>query len=162
MDYRVLLMESDRLMLERLSQVIQDTPNFTLAAKFQNVSDALGQGEVFNPNLILLDIEQPGGMSLIDKFKKIYPAAAILCMGEKWQAENASHSVKAGAKGYIIKPFTGMELQETVETFSRLGSEASAETLVFFSPKGKSGKTTLIANLAMALARKTHEPVGII
>lgn len=162
MDYRVLLMEPNRLMLERLSQVIKDTPNFTLAAKFQNVSDALGQGTVFNPNLILLDIEQPGGMRLIDEFKKIYPAAAILCMGEKWQAENASHSVKAGAKGYILKPFTGMELQETVETFSRLGSEDGAETLVFFSPKGKSGKTTLIANLAMALARKTREPVGII
>ena len=135
MDYRVLLAESDRLMLERLGQVVNDTPNFTLAAKFQNVSDALGQGAVFNPNLILLDIEQPGGMGLIDEFKKAYPGAAILCMGEKWQAENASHSIKAGAKGYIIKPFTGMELQETVETFSRLGSEAGAETLVFFSPK---------------------------
>ena len=32
----------------------------------------------------------------------------------------------------------------------------------FFSPKGKSGKTTLIANLALALARTTHEQVGII
>jgi len=161
-DYRVLLMESDRLMLERLSQVINDTPHFSLAARFQNVSDALGQGAVFNPNLILLDIEQDAGMGLIDQFKRAYPGAAILCMGEKWQAENASQSVKAGAKGYIIKPFTGMELQETVETFSRLGGEAGAETLVFFSPKGKSGKTTLIANLAMSLARKTREPVGII
>ena len=97
MDYRVLLMESDRLMLERLSQVINDTPNFSLAARFQNVSDALGQGAVFNPNLILLDIEQPDGMGLIDQFKRAYPTAAILCMGEKWQAENASQSVKAGA-----------------------------------------------------------------
>lgn len=162
MEYRVLLVESDRSMLERLSQVVNDTPNFTLAAKFQSVGDALGQGAMFNPNLILLDIEQPGGMGLIDEFKKVYPVAAILCMGERWQAESASRSVKAGAKGYIIKPFTGLELQETVDTFSRLGSEAGAETLVFFSPKGKSGKTTLIANLAMALARKTREPVGII
>lgn len=34
--------------------------------------------------------------------------------------------------------------------------------MTFFSPKGKSGKTTLIANLALALARKTEEQVGII
>ena len=162
MEYRVLLVEADKSMMERLGQVVRDTPNFTLATKFQNISDALGQGAVFHPNLILLDIEQPGGMELIDEFRKVYPSAAILCMGEKWQAENASHSVKAGARGYILKPFTGLELQETVETFSRLGSEAGAETLAFFSPKGKSGKTTLIANLAMALARKTREPVGII
>ncbi len=162
MDYRVLLVESDVSMLERLSQVVKATPNFTLAAKFQNISDALGQGTVFYPNLILLDIEQAGGLNLVDEFKRVYPQAAILCMGSKWQAESASQSVKAGAKGYIIKPFSGMELQETVETFSRLGGEKGAETLVFFSPKGKSGKTTLIANLAMALARKTREPVGII
>ena len=162
MDYRVLLVESDGSLLERLSQVVKGTPNFTLAAKFQNISDALGQGTVFYPNLILLDIEQAGGLKLVDEFKKVYPQAAILCMGSKWQAESASQSVKAGAKGYIIKPFTGLELQETVETFSRLGGEQGAETMVFFSPKGKSGKTTLIANLAMALARKTREPVGII
>ena len=42
------------------------------------------------------------------------------------------------------------------------GSEKDCETLVFFSPKGKSGKTTLIANLAEALARRSHEQVGII
>ena len=162
MDYRVLLVEPEAAMLDRLSQMVKGTPNFTLAAKFQNISDALGQGAVFNPNLILLDIEQAGGMKLVDEFKKIYPAAAILCMGSKWQAESAGESVRAGAKGYILKPFTGLELQETVETFSRLGGEKGAETLVFFSPKGKSGKTTLIANLALALARKTREPVGII
>ena len=33
MDYRVLLAESDRLMMERLAQVVNDTPHFTLAAK---------------------------------------------------------------------------------------------------------------------------------
>lgn len=34
--------------------------------------------------------------------------------------------------------------------------------MTFFSPKGKSGKTTLIANLAMALGRTTGQQVGII
>ena len=36
------------------------------------------------------------------------------------------------------------------------------ETMAFFSAKGKSGKSTLIANLALALARRSGEPVGII
>ena len=35
----------------------------------------------------------------------------------KWKAESASHIVQAGARGYIIKPFTGLELQEAVDTF---------------------------------------------
>ena len=159
---RVMLVERNRLMLEKLTQVVQGTAGFELAARYQSVSDALGQGKIFHPNLILLDIENQNSVALISDFLKVYPKASILCMGEKWKAESASHIVKAGARGYIIKPFTGVELQEAVDTFSKLGTEADCETLVFFSPKGKSGKTTLIANLAVALARRTHEQVGII
>ena len=162
MAYRVLMVEHDRLMLEKLTVVVNDTPGFELAVRYQAVSDALGQGQMFNPNLILLDVENRNAVALIADFQKAYPYADILCMGEKWRAESASHIVQAGARGYIIKPFTGVELQEAVDTFNKLGSEAGCETLVFCSPKGKSGKTTLIANLAVALGRKTHEQVGII
>lgn len=38
----------------------------------------------------------------------------------------------------------------------------SCQVVSFFSPKGKSGRTTLIVNLALALVRITGEPVGII
>ena len=162
MGYRILMVEHDRLMLEKLTVVVQDTPGFELAARFQSISDALGQGQMFNPNLILLDVEKNNAVSLIIEFQKAYPHADILCMGEKWRAESASHIVQAGACGYIIKPFTGVELQEAVNTFTKIGSEAGCETMVFFSPKGKSGKTTLLANFAVSLARKTHERVGII
>lgn len=162
MAYRVLIVESDRLMLERLAAVVTATPGFELVARYQTLSDALGQGKIFNPNLVLLDIENQNAVALISDFLKVYPGVSILCMGEKWRAESASHIVQAGARGYIIKPFTGAELQEAVETFSKLGAEVGCEAFTFFSPKGKSGKTTLIANLAASLARKTNEQVGII
>ncbi len=38
----------------------------------------------------------------------------------------------------------------------------SCQVLSFFSPKGKSGRTTIIVNLALALARISGERVGII
>lgn len=77
-------------------------------------------------------------------------------------ALRARRTSSARARGCLIKPFTGVELQEAVREFVTEGSEKDCETLVFFSPKGKSGKTTLIANLAEALARRSHEQVGII
>lgn len=162
MSYRVMLVERDRLMLEQLSQTIRKTAGFELVARYQNPSEALGQGSVFQPNLILLDVEGTTGSNLLTEFHSTYDGVAILCMGEQWQAERASHYVQAGAKGYIVKPFTSEELKEAVDTFARSGMEVGAETITFFSPKGKSGKTTLIANLALALARTTHEQVGII
>ena len=162
MAYRVMLVERDRLMLEQLSQTIRKTAGFELVARYQNPSEALGQGSVFQPNLILLDVEGTTGSNLLTEFHSTYDGVAILCMGEQWQAERASHYVQAGAKGYIVKPFTSEELKEAVDTFARSGMEVGAETITFFSPKGKSGKTTLIANLAMELARRSRAKVGII
>ncbi len=162
MGYRVMLVERDRLMLEQLAQTVQKTAGFELVARYQSPSDALGQGAVFQPNLILLDADGANASALLGEFCRAYQGTAILCMGEQWQAERASHFVQAGAKGYIVKPFTSEELKEAVDSFARSGMEVSSETITFFSPKGKSGKTTLIANLALALARTTHEQVGII
>ena len=34
--YRVMLVEKDRLMLEKLSAVIERTPNFSMAVRYQN------------------------------------------------------------------------------------------------------------------------------
>ena len=57
--YRVMMVEKDRLMLSKLSAVIERTPGFTMAVRYQSKQDALGQGRMFDPNLILLDIEMP-------------------------------------------------------------------------------------------------------
>ena len=162
MGFRVLLVEPDRLMLEQLSMTISKTPGFELVARYQAASDALGQGTVFKPNIILLGADGQKAPELIRDFRRLYPDVSIICMGEQWSADSAAHLVQAGARGYIVKPFTSDELKNAVEAFAKSGMVVGGETYTFFSPKGKSGKTTLIANLAEALARRSHEQVGII
>ena len=41
MQYRVLLIEGNRMMLERLTAVIRDTKDFELAGRYQKAGDAL-------------------------------------------------------------------------------------------------------------------------
>ncbi len=161
MEYNVLLVESNRLMIEQLANVINATEGFSVAAKYQEPADALGQGAVFNPNLIMLDVES-NPVSILEDFKRIYPDTSIICLGDHWNAESASMLVRAGARGYLMKPFTSDELLKALKTFGKSGMEVASKVVSFFSPKGKSGKTTLIANLAMSLARKSGEQVGII
>ena len=162
MAYKVMLIENNRVMLERLSSVIRGIDNYDLEARFQQAGDALGQGAMYQPDLILLDIDAGHNLSLISEFASVYKNAAILCLSSNWDATNAAKMVQFGAKGYLIKPFTAKEFMEAVDTFGKTGMAASSETLAFFSPKGKSGKTTLIANLALSLARKSGEAVGVI
>ena len=162
MDYQVILVENNRLMLERLSSVIRGTSGFSLAARYQQAGDALGQSAMFKPNIILLDIDEKGNLGLVPEFASAFPGAAILCISSHWDAKESDQIAQAGAKGYLVKPFSSEELAEAVQTFSKSGMAQGSEVLAFFSPKGKSGKTTLIANLAMSLAARSGEPVGII
>jgi pilus assembly protein CpaE len=150
-------------MLERLSSVVRNTKDFELVARYQQSGDALGQGAVFKPNMILLDIdESDDDASLIEEFATTFKGASVICMSAKWAANDSETMAGAGARGFLIKPFTSEELQEAVKTFEKAGITAGSNVISFFSPKGKSGKTTLIANLGMALAQKTGQQVGII
>ena len=162
MEYRVILIESNRLMLERLSSVIRNTKDFELVSRYQQAGDALGQGLVFKPNLILLDIDEDDNISLLEDFTKTFSDADVICLSAKWAPSDSESIARAGAKGFIIKPFTSEELVEALRTFNKSGISYGSDVISFFSPKGKSGKTTLIANLGMALAQKTGQQVGVI
>lgn len=163
MQHRVILVESNRLMLERLSSVVRNTKDFELVARYQQPGDALGQGGVFKPNMILLDIDESDNVSaLIEEFTTTFKDASVICMSAKWAPSDSEAMAGAGARGFLIKPFTSEELQEAIKTFEKTGISAGSNVIAFFSPKGKSGKTTLIANLGMALAQKTGQQVGVI
>ena len=162
-EYRVILIEKDNLMLERLSRVIHNAKGFELEARYISAQDALGQAAPFKPNLILLDTDDSENIMFIPLLHQQFPHAFILCCGTHWQARSADQMLRSGAAGYLVKPFTGNELIAAAKTFhtGSIGRNVS-EVSAFFSPKGKSGKTTLIANLALSLARKTRKNVGII
>lgn len=162
MEYQVILIENDRPTMERLSGVISGTRGFKLVARYQRAGDALGQSAMFKPNVVLLDLDVKGNLALIPEFVSAFPEAALICVSSHWDAKNAEQMVQAGAKGFLVKPFSGEELTQAVQTFSKNGMARGSKVLAFFSPKGKSGKTTLIANLAVSLAARSGEPVGII
>ena len=52
MDYRVLLIENSRIMLERLKNIIQSTKEFSLAASYRTPEEALGQGKPLKKSLL--------------------------------------------------------------------------------------------------------------
>lgn len=84
MQYKIMLIEHNRLLLEQLSKVIESGPDMELEARFQNSSDALGQGRVFNPNIILLDADIGNATELLQELIGVFPGASIICTGEKW------------------------------------------------------------------------------
>lgn len=162
MAYRTVLIEENKMMMERLTSVVRNLAGFEVSARYATAGDALGQMQAFNPDLILVDVDNEHNALLIPDLKRNIPGAVIICLARRWDSEAQAKLLHMGAKGYMVKPFTGEELLETVKNVSRSSLSAYSKVISFFCPKGKSGKSTLIANLGTVLAAKTNEPVAVI
>lgn len=158
--YKVMLVEPDTRLLQKLAGVVQNTAGFQVTAAYSTLRDAVNQGSVFRPNLILLDMEKAEDYSVVHEFVQRFPEARILCMGREWTMPAFRAAVKAGAAGYLVAPFTGEELANSVKSFQT--EQQVSTVMTFFSPKGKSGRSTLLAHMASSLAARTGSRVGII
>ena len=152
MNYRVIIIEQDESMLTRLSSVIKSATEFNLVASYRDIKSALGQAGMFRPNLFLVDLEQPQDLDLISRFTIIFPQANILGMLNKWDETIADCALEAGLQGCLIKPFEAKNVFEILALYEQRGAAKSARVMSFFSPKGRSGRTTLASIMAMEIA----------
>ncbi|MBQ7476679.1 MAG: response regulator [Selenomonadaceae bacterium] len=162
MPYRVVLVEGDPLMMDKLTDIIQNSPEFELVATYSRYDQALGQSAIHNPNLFLLDLENPILLENLHNFAKNFPKAKILGTISKWSEDFAYKASVAGIDGCIIKPFTPAEIFSAIELYAERGKKAPPRIISFFSPKGRAGRTTLAALMALHIARKSDESVALI
>lgn len=79
--------------------------------------DAVERYKELTPDLVMMDIVMPG-MTGIDAVRKIIefdPAARILICSGLGQEALVAEAMRAGAKGYVLKPFTLSDLLEAVQ-----------------------------------------------
>ena len=162
MKYRVILIERNEDMLLKLSSVIKSSQQFNLVASYQDVKSALGQGSMFQPDLFIIDMEHSETPELISRFAVIFPRASILGTLTKWNAYIADRALAEGMQGCLLKPFSVADIFNTLNLYHQRGKAAPPRIMTFFSPKGRSGRTTLASILAIELASKSGESVALI
>ena len=162
MAYRVIVIESDPNMLEEIVALLRRSNNFEIAATYRNANAAINPSGMFNPNLFLLNVEDEENVDIIPDFVAKFPGAYILGTMGQWDPMIAQRVSEGGATGCILKPFTAKEILEYIQLYSVRGQHKPARLISFFSPKGRAGRTTLAAILALLIAEKTGERVALI
>lgn len=120
-----------------------------------------------SPEVILIhgQVSDEEGLWLIQEVITSLPQSAVIVLVGKEQMDFVQRALLAGARGFLLQPFTDTELRESirrihrmeVERLSRLTSHTveeeapRGEILAVFSPKGGVGRTTIASNLAVAL-----------
>lgn len=162
MVYRVILVETSPQLMENLSATLKQSENFELLSTYNNFNAALWQSGIYNPNLFLMDIDNEDVLENLPAFVDIFPEATILGTMSNWDADIAYKAQKTGVTGCVIKPFKASEVIESIKLYEQRGKNKPSRIVTFFSPKGRSGRTTLAALLALEVARKSKESVALI
>jgi pilus assembly protein CpaE len=124
------------------------------------------------PDVVLMDINMPDmdGIAATELLSARVPNAAVVMMSVQGEADYLRRSMLAGAREFLVKPFSSDELTASIrQVYSRekeKAGRAAAVTLAartqdpteegqvvaVFSPKGGVGRTTIAVNLAVAAA----------
>jgi pilus assembly protein CpaE len=136
--------------------------------------EAIEMAAALRPDVVLMDINMPGmdGITATEKLAAAVPNAAVIMMSVQGEADYLRRSMLAGAREFLVKPFSSDELTASIrqvwsrekEKISRYapaptsqeisnGSGEPASVAALFSPKGGVGRTTISVNLAVAAAQ---------
>lgn len=70
-------------------------------------------------NLVYLDIELPdtSGLKELEKIRAEYPNIMVVMVSGESSAENVTTAIKAGANGFIVKPFNSGRVSDSVQNY---------------------------------------------
>ncbi|MHB1406458.1 MAG: response regulator [Desulfitobacteriaceae bacterium] len=157
---------------ESIRRLLQFESDIKVIGEAGSGSEAIRLAEELHPDIVLMDINMPemDGIRATELLTLRVPASAVIIMSVQGEQAYLRRAMMAGAREYIIKPFTSDELAgaiakvHEIEERKRQALGASAQAaapvsqprsgrvLSFFSTKGGVGKTTLAVNLAVSLA----------
>lgn len=146
------------------ASMICGSERFQLKAQFARATEAMSEIGLLSPQVILLDADTQSEdmVAVIRNLLMRSPGSALFCLSADWNEQRQYDCLSAGARGFLVRPLRCEDILQAMRKEDDAPQAANGEIFAFFSPKGKSGKTTLIANMALALARQTKESVAIV
>ena len=162
MAYQVIVIESDPNKLNEMVATLRKSRDFNIAATYKSGNAAINPSSMFKPELFLLNVDDDELINMVPDFVDKFPNAYVLGMMSQWDPLRAQMALEGGATGCILKPFEAKDILEYLQLYTIRGKRKPARLISFFSPKGRAGRTTLAAILAMLIAEKTKERVALI
>jgi pilus assembly protein CpaE len=185
---RILIVDDIADTRENLAKLIGFEPDMEVAATAGGGQEAVNLAKQHRPHVILRDINMPDmdGITATEIISNTVPESPIIMMSVQGEQDYLRRSMLAGAREFLVKPFSADELINSIRhvhelekvrraryapvaTVAAPGAPAAAASgretgkiITFFSPKGGVGRTTIATNLAVALHQLTGKPVVLV
>jgi len=186
---RVLVVDDIPETRDHLTKLLGFESDIDVVGAAASGREALEMAARLIPDVVLMDINMPDmdGIAATEQLASIVPGAAVVMMSVQGEADYLRRSMLAGAREFLVKPFSSDELTASIRQVSarerdkqsriavttmatagpalngaRSGEPGEPGSIVaVFSPKGGVGRTTVSVNLAVAAATELGKKVVI-
>jgi DNA-binding NarL/FixJ family response regulator len=102
---RVIVFDDNKDRRESLELLVNLRDDMRCVATFESAEDAIEQIRIFDPNVVLMDIDMPrmDGISAVGMIRSVYPDIHIIMQTVFEDEEKITSAISAGANGYILK-----------------------------------------------------------
>jgi DNA-binding NarL/FixJ family response regulator len=125
----ILLADDHTVMRRGLRLLLESRPEFSVVAEASNGHQAVEQAEATKPDVAVLDVAMPnlGGIEAAQRICAALPQTAVVILSMHSDEGYVLRSLKAGAKGYLLKDSAEGDLIEAIKSVHR--------GKTFFSPE---------------------------
>ncbi len=184
---RVLIVDDIPETRDHLTKLLGFEGDIEVVGAAASGGESLSMADKLLPDVVLMDINMPDmdGIAATEKLSAQVPTAAVVMMSVQGEADYLRRSMLAGAREFLVKPFSSDELTASIrQVYTRerdkqtrmsampasagnpggtvkVSEEGSHEghVVAIFSPKGGVGRTTVAVNLAVAAATELGKSV---
>lgn len=113
---RLLLVDDQNLICQGLKTMLELEPDLEVVGIAENGRVAIEQVAALQPNLVLMDIKMPvmDGRAATREITQQFPQVKVLVLSTFDDDQYITDSMRAGAKGYLLKDMPSDELVEAV------------------------------------------------
>jgi pilus assembly protein CpaE len=184
---RVLIVDDIPETRENLRKLLFFESDIEVVGAANSGEEGITMAGELQPDIVLMDINMPGvdGITASEAITQQVPFTQIIMMSVQGEADYLRRSMLAGAREFLIKPFSSDELISSIRRVFELGAsrrqampattpavptkaeqerlpEELAKIFAIFSPKGGVGCSTVAINLAIAMHKTTRGQVAVV
>lgn len=111
-EIKIILADDHQIIIDGLESLLSSQENYTVIRKVNNGTELLNDVALFNPDLVISDIEMPGlnGIEASKLLKKRHPDIKIIILSMFNEPSLIKQLIQAGVDGYLTKTSDQQEL----------------------------------------------------
>jgi DNA-binding NarL/FixJ family response regulator len=129
MSYSIVLVDSQKIMLDGLRAILQQDGEFLVAGEAENGVEAIRVSKEVRPDIVLMDIGLSGmnGIEAAAELLRHLPDTKVAILSGYDDEHSVVSAIRSGVRAFILKKASGGDLLDALRTVAKGGSYLSPQ-----------------------------------